>query len=624
MTDISTLTRIIDNVPAYVAYVTLPDLQYRFVNQRFEEAFKRPRESIIGSHVRDVIGESNYEFALTYIEEVRQGRSASYVNRFDLVQGTRWLKVNYIPDRNGAQEVVGIIVMTYDITEQRQIEEALVQSKEAYRSTIDALEDSLIAVDREMTLVLANRAFLYNHGRRGFDVDVIGRKLTEALPYIPDESVAEYARIFDNGIPITTEHHYRIADTDIWAETRKIPVMEDGNVVRVLTIVRDLTDSRRLENELQKAQRLESIGQLAGGIAHDFNNILTSLVGNIQLARRTAKKDSEQWLYLRDSELACDQAGKLTAQLLTFAKGGDPLKTVVDVASIVDHAARFSLRGSNVDYQLRLPDDLWHVEADEGQLGQVFTNLVINADQAMAGGGSILIEGANLTLNAEQAGAIACEPGRYVRISIEDHGQGIPAAHLTKIFDPFFSTKQQGSGLGLTTCYSIVKRHGGQLGVSSELGRGSTFHVYLPASAETQTATRLTTGAIRGNGRILFMDDDPQVRRTAERMLRMLGYQVDVAEDGAQALAMHARAKSSGENYDGVILDLTVSGGMGGKECLERLLGSDPHARVVITSGYSNDPIMADYQRFGAAAVVPKPFSLETLGETVSRVLADR
>jgi len=184
MTDISRLTKIIDSVPAYVAYVTLADLRYRFVNQRFEEAYKRPRESIIGSHIRDVIGESNYEFALTYIDEVRQGRSASYVNRFDIAQGTRWLRVNYIPDYDGGQEVVGIIVLTYDISEQRQIEEALLQSREAYRSTIDALEDSLIAVDRELTLVLANRAFLDAHGSRGFDVDVVGRKLTEALPYV--------------------------------------------------------------------------------------------------------------------------------------------------------------------------------------------------------------------------------------------------------------------------------------------------------------------------------------------------------------------------------------------------------------------------------------------------------
>ncbi|MCA9677298.1 MAG: PAS domain-containing protein [Myxococcales bacterium] len=624
MADISRLTKIIDSVPAYVAYVTLADLRYRFVNQRFEEAYKLPRASIIGRHIRDVIGEANYAFAQPYIEEVRQGRNASYVNRFEIAQGSRWLRVNYIPDHDGGPEVVGIIVLTYDISEQKQIEEALVQSQETYRSTIDAFEDSLIAVDREMTIVLANQAFLRNQARRDLDVDVIGRKLTEALPYIPEASLAEYPQIFADGKPITTEHEYRIAGRDLCAETRKIPVMEGGEVVRVVTIVRDLTDKRRMERELNRAQRLESLGQLAGGIAHDFNNILTALFGNVQLARLAAEPGSPQWQYLRDSELACQQAEKLTRQLLTFAKGGEPMKKVVDLSSLVDHAARFSLRGSNVDYQLRLPDDLWHVEADEGQLGQVFNNLVINANQAMPEGGNILIEGANLTLSAEQAKVIACEPGRYVRISVEDRGEGIDVDHLAKIFDPFFSTKTTGSGLGLTTCYSIVRRHGGQIDVRSELGRGSTFRVYLPASDETAAAAPSTTAPSRGGGRLLFMDDDRTVRDTAARMLRVLGYQVDFAQHGEEALTMYARAKRGGERYDGVILDLTISGGMGGKECMARLLATDPDARVVISSGYSNDPIMADYQRFGAAAVIPKPFSLEALGETLGRVLDGR
>ncbi|MCA9519507.1 MAG: PAS domain-containing protein [Myxococcales bacterium] len=621
MTETSRLTLIIDSVPAYVAYVTLADLRYRLVNKRFEEAFRRPQQEIVGRHIREIIGEENYHFALPYIDEVRQGRSASYVNRFNIAQGTRWIKVHYIPDRDGGEQVVGIIVLSYDITELKLAEEAVDRSKEQYRSTIDAFEDSLIAVDREMTLVLANRSFRKNHEARGFDPEIVGRKLPEALPYIPQKSLDEYGRIFTDGRPITTEHAYRIGGQEVCAETRKIPVFENGEVTRILTIVRDLTEKRALEQELNKAQRLESIGELAGGIAHDFNNILTSLYGNIQLARMAAEVGSEQWRYLKDSENACRQAEKLTSQLLTFARGGEPIKQVVDLSAVLDHAASFSLRGSNVSHRLKLPATLWHVEADEGQLGQVFNNLVINADQAMPDGGTITIEAENIVLDETQPRPVPCEPGRYVRIRCIDQGLGIPPGHLSKIFDPFFSTKQKGSGLGLTTCFSIVKRHGGHIEVSSELGEGSCFIVYLPASEATAVPQPPPRRPAQGSGKVLFMDDDRTVRKIAAHILRRLGYRADLAEHGEQALAMHAAARRANEPYDCVILDLTVAGGMGGKECLAKLLAVEPTQTVIITSGYSNDPIMADHRAHGAAGVLPKPFSMELVAQTLESVL---
>jgi len=383
---------------------------------------------------------------------------------------------------------------------------------------------------------------------------------------------------------------------------------------------REIADRERMEEELLKAQKLESLGILAGGIAHDFNNLLASILGNISLAMLDLDRSHGAFNQLVGAEKASLRAQDLTRQLLTFSKGGAPLKKTSDIADLVREAAGFALRGSRVKYELSLAPDLKLAEVDEGQISQVIHNLAINADHAMPEGGTVSIACSNCDVGASDV--LPLREGTYVRISVTDHGVGIPRAHLTKIFDPYFTTKQKGSGLGLATSYSIVKKHGGHITVNSEQGVGTTFDIYLPASRETKVKDKLSEGALRwGTGTVLLMDDEPEVRETTGAVLRKLGYEVAFAVDGTDAIEQYRRALDTGRPFGLVIMDLTVPGGMGGKETLKRLREIDPGVKAIVSSGYSNDPIMADFGSHGFNGVVAKPFRIKDLGDEVYRVM---
>ena len=362
--------------------------------------------------------------------------------------------------------------------------------------------------------------------------------------------------------------------------------------------------------------KLESLSTLAGGIAHDFNNILTAILGNISLARL----DQQEGQGLADAERACLRAKALAHQLLTFAKGGAPIKELFSVAKLVTETGSFACRGSNVRCEFRLPDNLWTVSADSGQLGQVFQNLVINALQAMPAGGMIKIQAENLVVGS--GGDLPLNPGKYVKISIQDQGLGIPAESLPRIFDPYFTTKQTGSGLGLATACSIVKAHQGHIAVESTLGAGTVFQVYLPAAEEKiSELPKGDQGVIRGAGKILVMDDEELVRKIIGKMLGHLGYEARFAEDGDEAVKLFTQAQQSGTAFDAVILDLTVPGGMGGKAALEKLMRLDPQVKAIVSSGYSDEAVMANYKDYGFTAVLPKPYRYEDLADTLARLL---
>jgi len=385
--------------------------------------------------------------------------------------------------------------------------------------------------------------------------------------------------------------------------------------------IRDITARKRMEEELQKIQKLESLGILAGGIAHDFNNLLTGILGNIDLAMRRLRSDEKVQAWLNNAIKASRRAQDLTQQLLTFAKGGAPVKQPILVAELLEDATRFILSGTKVKSTLDTPADLWLIEADKGQIAQVIHNITLNASQAMPTGGTLKIQVKNVRLNQDELPPLPS--GDYVEMAFTDQGQGIDAQHLSRIFDPYFTTKPTGSGLGLTICHSIISKHHGLLKAESTLGVGTTFTIYLPAfHARGQvTASPQADSVPRGSGRVLIMDDEEHIREVAAEMLQHLGYETDQAADGKAAVRKYRQAMDSGQPYAAVLMDITIPGGMGGKDAIDELIAIDPQVKGIVSSGYSYDPFMAEPEKYGFSGVVTKPYDLGQLGRTLHRVL---
>jgi len=416
-------------------------------------------------------------------------------------------------------------------------------------------------------------------------------------------------RDFRTGTPIPVEIHGFVIKDE-----------KTGQPIALAAIIRDISERKNLEEEMARGDKLSSIGILAGGIAHDFNNLLTAIFGNITLAKMYANRDGEVYKWLEESEKAAERAKDLTYQLLTFSKGGAPVKKSILLQDLVKESANFVLRGSNVKYESSFPEDLWHVEADEGQISQVLNNLFINSTHAMIGGGILQVSCRNLIVDQS---ALPLAKGKYIQISVMDHGIGITKKNLSKVFDPYFTTKKKGSGLGLSTSYSIVRNHGGHITVESYPNIGTTFQVYLPANENgNMLPCANEEPCAKGKGRILVMDDEEAVRDVARGMLEVLGYSVALAKDGSEAIEYYKAAMASGAPFDSVLMDLTIPGGIGGIEAVKKILEIDSKAKAIVCSGYSNDTVMANYNNYGFCAVVPKPYSLKRLGSTISDVLS--
>ncbi len=394
---------------------------------------------------------------------------------------------------------------------------------------------------------------------------------------------------------------------------------DDGTAVRMRGSHLDVTDRRKLQARVEQSQRLDAIGTLAAGIAHDFNNLLTAISGNLSLFRHTPGLPPQAESLTRDIESATLRAQALTNQLLTFSKGGHPVRKVTPVDRLIRDSATFVARGSGSTCRFRFDDGLPHVEVDVGQISQVVSNLVINAAQAMPGGGTIEVRAGREVLGVSNE--LGLDAGEYVKFSVEDDGVGIPESITSRIFDPFYTTKPEGSGLGLATSYSIVERHGGRMTMESEIGRGARFDVYLPASDAAPESRRDDSEVERGEGRILVMDDDEPVLVAMERMLEFLGYDCDIAFDGDEAVARYRDALRCGDPYRAVVLDLLIPGKPGGLRILERLRELDPDVTAIVASGYTDSDVLADPEAYGFRGRIRKPVEAAGLGDELARVL---
>ncbi len=513
-----------------------------------------------------------------------------------------------------------LVLRTLPIRAIYNSERALRQSEEKYRDLFENANDAIFILDADLHYRDVNKK----------GVELLGYPKQELLAMrvpdlIPPEQLTrsnrEFSKLADEGsYEKFVGKVVRKDGTLLDVEVSSSAIVEKGLLIGSRDIMRDITERMKMEEEILKSQKLESLGILAGGIAHDFNNLLTGILGNISIALLRVDKDQAVRGRLAEAEKASLRAKDLAQQLLTFSIGGDPIKKTMLINSLIRESALFSLRGSSIRCDFSIPDDLLPVEVDEGQINQVINNLVINAVQASPAGGAIRITAENISL--PDSNVLSLEPGRYVRLDIEDSGIGILKEHLTKIFDPFFSTKQDGSGLGLATAYSIIKKHGGQITVESELAAGSVFHIYLPASGRQPEPLRIADEhPTHGRGNILVMDDEEIIRDVAAEMLKEMGYTVVVTCDGKQALEAFTLARGSGMPFDVVILDITIPGGLGGLQTIEKMIEIDPHVRAIVSSGYSHDPVMADYPKYGFKGVAAKPYRIKELGDTIAAVM---
>lgn len=521
-----------------------------------------------------------------------------------------------------------ILSLCRDITSRKLADsqrEAAIEAlrlRESYLSAIIENQPGLLWMkDREGKFLAVNSKFANSCSLDNPEL-LVGKTDFDVWPHdLAAGYVADDDRVIKSGKPVMVEEPISDKGDIRWFETFKAPITDkQGMVIGTTGYSRDITERKRMEEELQKTQKLDSLGVLAGGIAHDFNNLLTGIFGYIDLAR-AASKDAKVTDYLETTIVAMNRARALTQQLLTFAKGGVPVQKITPLNPFIQETAQFALSGSNISCRFDLAENLWPCNIDKNQIGQVIDNIVINAQQATPNGGSIEITAKNSSLGEKEH--VTLVKGNYVKVSIKDFGTGIPKDIMPRIFDPFYTTKTKGHGLGLATCYSIMSRHGGAIEVESELGKGSTFQVYLPASTEAVAVNAPAVIRHQGGGTIIVMDDEKVIREAIRNMLETMGYSVVCKNDGKEVLDFFIKETKANHVISAILLDLTVAGGLGGKETVAEIRKSIAGATipVFVASGYTDDPIMRNPADYGFTASICKPFTMAELSEMLNRNL---
>ena len=539
------------------------------------------------------------------------------------------------PIRDAEGRVRLTVGVSRNITEQKRIKEDLARHREQLELLVDERTAELADLSKRLQIILASVGegivAVDTEGR----VQMLNRAAETIIAFPADEAlgrrVADLLDIEEEvqvGEPVPGDLHERLLRP---GQTMVGKLRAPDGVERLVSITsasltapkgprqgavlvfRDISLEREVEAQRLRRQKLETVGLLAGGIAHDFNNILTGILGGISVARLQVKDGQDPLAVLDEAEHACKSAQRLTTQLLTFAKGGAPLKRVMPIEGPVRKSAELALRGSACTLAMQVSADVWQVDADEGQLEQVINNLVLNAQQAMPDGGRVTIVVENETVR--EPGQIPLPQGRYVAVSVHDEGNGIAPELLSRIFDPYFTTKETGNGLGLASVHSIIRRHGGHVTVASTPGAGSHFAIYLPAA--TLEAVPAQAGQATASGpttrRILILDDDPRVRSVLGAMLNGLRQNVTVTGTSAEAFVVFQTAQGDGVPFDTAIIDLTMPGDLGGAAVVARLRGLDPAVKIVVMSGYSVEPTMSQYRELGLAGTLQKPFTMDDL-----------
>ncbi|MHB0878176.1 MAG: PAS domain-containing hybrid sensor histidine kinase/response regulator [Anaerolineae bacterium] len=586
----------------------------------------------LGVRASDLIGRRIYDFHPPDLAGSRRAQVSRAVQsgkplRFEDQRAGMWLDSAVYPIRNAQGQVDRIAIYGTDITERTRAQQALAVERQRLAVTLQAMGDGLIASDGEGRVTMMNRRAEQLTGWQ--EEEALGTPLADVFIVRPgggppghDGHLSESIHGTEQAAERQTRGVLLARDgTERLVTASAAPVSDETGGPGVVLVFQDVTLQQRIEEELLKANKLESLGILAGGIAHDFNNLLTGILGNIALARLDAPSGSQQEEVLEEAEKASLRGRGLTRQLLTFARGGEPLVRRTHLPPILVDAGGFAMRGARSTISFEIAADLWPAILDGDQICQVVQNLVINADQAMAAGGKVTLSAENVLVS--ESDGLPLPSGRYVRISVTDAGVGIPPHLLSRIFDPYFTTKPGGSGIGLAVAYSVVAKHEGHIAVQSSVGEGSEFYVYLPAVDGSPALTPEPGNGRQPRRRVLVMDDEPVVRRVAQRMLKKLGYQAVTVSDGAEAVAAYREAAAEGEPFDLVILDLVVAAGMGGLEAMSGLQRLDPGVRAIVSSGAAQGGMAADFTSYRFAGWLAKPYSFEDLEATLTAVVPD-
>ena len=590
-------------------------------NREAEKIFGYQADEIIGRNIHQLIDKSDYQRLESYIEKINNdfalpgaeftGRRKNN-NKIDLHLSLSATGIS------GEQCLSGIV---RDISREKANYNVLLR----YREIFSRSDDALAFVDRHHIYKMVNGKYLELFQRSAEDVvdftvsEVIGETLFYTFEKFHQQCIL----------------HDEVVSLNQWVDTPSgyfylsisyTPYHNDaGDIVGVAIAIRDITEQKKSEDEYFKSSKLESVGVLAGGIAHDFNNLLGGILGNIEMAMRSLDNPEKARKFLQTSHNAGDRAADLTQQLLTFSKGGEPVREDVSVRALLEDTIEFCLHGSSLERSMRCDDGLWHIYADAGQISQVVQNIVINAKQAMPDGGMIKVSCSNVSRHDSEVSGLAHGLSDYVKISIEDNGPGMSNEVLKSIFDPYFTTRENGSGLGLALSYSIINKHEGYIKVDSSEGSGSCFTIYLPASTQAVVETdneEIIVVKSDNSKRIMVMDDDDMIREIAEAMLEELGYQVVHAVNGEEALLLYQDAMhDEDKKIDLIIMDLTILGGMGGKETIQAIQVIDASVKAIVCSGYSNDPVMANYSEYGFKGAVCKPYNIDELGVAIQQCL---